>query len=82
MTFATTNPYTGEVLKTFPEVSEAEVKEAIGRGDVAFQSWRQTSFAKRAGVMQKAADILRRVRSEPSTALSRLLSMRRGTSQR
>ena len=60
MTFATTNPYTGEVLKTFPEVSEAEVKEAIGRADIAFQSWRQTSFAKRAGVMQKAADILRR----------------------
>jgi len=60
MTFATTNPYTGEVLKTFPEASEAEVKEAIGRADIAFQSWRQTSFAKRAGVMQKAADILRR----------------------
>ena len=52
MTFATTNPYTGEVLKTFPEASEAEVKEAIGRAD--------SSPNCAAGVMQKAADILRR----------------------
>lgn len=60
MSFATTNPYTGEVLKTFPTATDAEVLAAIGRADAAFQSWRESDFATRARVMQAAADILRR----------------------
>ena len=60
MLFATTNPYTGEVLKTFPTASDDEVKAAIAQADTAFRGWRETSFADRARVMQSAADILRR----------------------
>ena len=60
MSFATTNPYTGEVLKTFPTATDDEVTAAIGRADQAFASWRNASFAERARVMQSAADILRR----------------------
>ncbi|MET4898343.1 NAD-dependent succinate-semialdehyde dehydrogenase [Sphingomonadaceae bacterium jetA1] len=60
MPFATTNPYTGEVLKTFPSASDAEILAAIDEADKAFKQWRETSFAERAKVMQAAADILRR----------------------
>ncbi|WP_213981916.1 NAD-dependent succinate-semialdehyde dehydrogenase [Sphingomonas sp. dw_22] len=60
MSFATTNPYTGEVLKTFPTATDDAVLAAIGRADAAFQGWRKTEFATRAAVMQAAADILRR----------------------
>lgn len=60
MTFATTNPYTGETLKTFPTATDEEVMAAIGRADAAFRGWRETDFATRATVMQAAADILRR----------------------
>lgn len=60
MPFATTNPYTGEVLKTFPTATDEEVRDAITRADATFQSWRETDFATRAKVMQAAADILRR----------------------
>jgi succinate-semialdehyde dehydrogenase/glutarate-semialdehyde dehydrogenase len=59
MTFATTNPYTGETLETFPTAADAEVREAISRADEAFQSWRTTSFAERARIMRNAATILR-----------------------
>ncbi len=57
--YATTNPYTGEMLKKFPETSDADVVKAIEKANSAFLSWKQTSFAERAKVMKKAADILR-----------------------
>jgi succinate-semialdehyde dehydrogenase/glutarate-semialdehyde dehydrogenase len=60
MTYATTNPYTGEVLKTFPDATDAEVNQAIANAHTAFLSWKETTFAERAKVMQSAADILRR----------------------
>ena len=60
MSFATTNPYTGETLKTFPNATDEEIVAAIGRADTAFTAWRETSFAQRATVMRSAAEILRR----------------------
>ncbi|MBS0253481.1 MAG: NAD-dependent succinate-semialdehyde dehydrogenase [Proteobacteria bacterium] len=60
MKFVTTNPYTGEVLKTFPTATESEIKQAIDKAHNAFLGWRETSFRERARIMQKAADILRR----------------------
>lgn len=60
MAYETVNPYTGALLKTFPEASDAEVKAAIDRAHAAFLSWRDTSFAVRAQVMHAAATLLRR----------------------
>ncbi|TIO08189.1 NAD-dependent succinate-semialdehyde dehydrogenase [Mesorhizobium sp.] len=60
MAYATTNPYTGEVLRTFPDATDAEVAQAIEGAHKTFLSWRETSFAERAKVMQKAADLLRK----------------------
>ena len=74
MTFATTNPFTGEVLKTFPTATDDEIRQAIGKADGAFKLWRETCFAKRAGVMQAAADILRK----DSDSLAELLTLEMG----
>lgn len=60
MSFATTNPYTGETLKTFPTATDDEVRTAIDRAHRAFLGWRDASFAERAAVMRAAAAILRR----------------------
>lgn len=60
MTYATTNPYTGEVLKTFPDATDVEVTLAIENAHTAFLSWKDTAFSERAKVMQGAADILRK----------------------
>ncbi len=60
MAYETVNPYTGALLKTFPEASDAEVKAAIDRAHAAFLAWRDTSFAARAQVMHAAATLLRR----------------------
>jgi succinate-semialdehyde dehydrogenase/glutarate-semialdehyde dehydrogenase len=60
MPFASTNPYTGEVLKTFPAATEDQIRQAIESAHDAFLSWRDTSFAERATIMRSAAGILRR----------------------
>ena len=46
MAYATTNPYTGEVVKTFPDATDAEVKQAIEKAHRAFLAWKETSFAR------------------------------------
>ena len=40
MAYQTTNPYTGEILKTFPDATDAQVAQALERGHTAFQQWR------------------------------------------
>jgi succinate-semialdehyde dehydrogenase/glutarate-semialdehyde dehydrogenase len=59
MAYATTNPFTGETVKTFPTATPQEVDAAIGQADAAFQEWRETSLTHRAEVLAKAAQILR-----------------------
>ena len=59
MAYATRNPYTGELLASFPDATDAQVLAAIGAADAAFQQWKHASFAERAKVMHKAAQLLR-----------------------
>lgn len=59
MAYATTNPYTGEVVKTFADATDQDVQNALDKAYGAFQSWRDVSFAERAKVMTAAAKILR-----------------------
>lgn len=59
MAYATTNPYTGETLKTFPDATDAEVSQALDNAHQAFLDWRGRSFAERGVILQKAADLLR-----------------------
>src|SRR5690348_13655359 len=60
MAIATTNPATGEVVKSYDEMSEHEVGARIARASSAFDVLRRTSFADRANWMRAAADILDR----------------------
>ncbi|MGB8601838.1 MAG: NAD-dependent succinate-semialdehyde dehydrogenase [Rhizomicrobium sp.] len=59
MAYATTNPYTGEVVKTFTDATDAEVTAAIEKAHATFLQWRKVPFAERAKVMRKAAELLR-----------------------
>jgi succinate-semialdehyde dehydrogenase / glutarate-semialdehyde dehydrogenase len=58
MSIATTNPATGVVLKTFEPISDAVLEEKLQRAVEAFGAFRKTSFASRAALMVKAAEIL------------------------
>ncbi|GBR16809.1 NAD-dependent succinate-semialdehyde dehydrogenase [Gluconobacter frateurii] len=60
MAYASTNPYTGEVVATFADATDEEVQVALSEAHSAYESWRETSFKDRANVMAAAAAILRR----------------------
>jgi succinate-semialdehyde dehydrogenase/glutarate-semialdehyde dehydrogenase len=59
MPYSTTNPYTGEILKVFPDATDAEVTTAIETAHAAFLQWKKTPFAERAAVLRKTASLLR-----------------------
>jgi succinate-semialdehyde dehydrogenase/glutarate-semialdehyde dehydrogenase len=58
------NPATGETIKTYDEMTPAEVQSSIEQAHQAFLSWRQTSFATRAELMHGAARVLREQAAE------------------
>ncbi|HEY0181366.1 MAG TPA: NAD-dependent succinate-semialdehyde dehydrogenase [Rhodopila sp.] len=74
MAYTATNPYTGQVVRTFPDAEDAEVIQAIENAHRAFLYWRSTPFAERAKIMQKAADILRK----ETDAYAKLLTLEMG----
>ncbi|MEV4121282.1 NADP-dependent succinic semialdehyde dehydrogenase [Micromonospora sp. NPDC049645] len=61
---ATTNPATGQVLKTYEAMSTEQLDGAIERTDLAFHQLRRTTVEQRAGWMNAAADLLDAERDE------------------
>lgn len=57
--YTTINPATGETLATFPEITDAELKDLIGHSATAYRSWRATPLAQRRAVLSRAAELHR-----------------------
>jgi len=53
-----TNPATGEVVKTYEEMSPEQAAQVIQSVDERQKSWRLTEFSERAQVLNKIADLL------------------------
>src|SRR5580698_3547761 len=60
MAIATINPATGEVIKTFQPLTEAEIEKKLQLAVSTFKVERTTAFSVRAKRMLKAAEILER----------------------
>ena len=58
MAISTTDPRTGEVLRTFDELTGEQVEDRLARAAAAASTYRLTPHAKRAGWLRAAADIL------------------------
>jgi len=74
MAIATTNPATGETLKTFSPDSDAVIEEKLAKAARAFLGWRRTSFADRAQRLSRVASLL----EERKDALGRLMTLEMG----
>jgi succinate-semialdehyde dehydrogenase/glutarate-semialdehyde dehydrogenase len=74
MAIATVNPATGEVIKTFEPLSEAQIEQKLQLAAAAFRVHRQTSFADRAAKMMRAAAILEQEKDE----CARLMTLEMG----
>jgi succinate-semialdehyde dehydrogenase/glutarate-semialdehyde dehydrogenase len=57
--YQSVNPSDGKLLKTFKELTAAELETAIKTAAQCFTAWRQTTFAERAVIVAKAAALMR-----------------------
>ena len=74
MAIATINPATGELVKTFEPLTEAQIEEKLELAVTAFRKHRKTSFADRAQKMMRAAEILEAEKDE----CARLMTLEMG----
>jgi len=57
--YQSVNPYDGKVLKTFVELTDAQLETAIKTAEKCFTTWRETTFSERATIVAKAAAMMR-----------------------
>jgi len=74
MSIASINPASGEILKQFEAISDLEIENKLHAAFRTFQSYRSTSFAVRATMMNKVADIL----EKEKTAFGRIMTLEMG----
>lgn len=64
------NPYSGELLEEFNSLSEEDIEKKLSAGSVAFSSWKEIDFAKRAELMNNAAKVLKENREKYARIIS------------
>jgi succinate-semialdehyde dehydrogenase / glutarate-semialdehyde dehydrogenase len=74
MAITTTDPRTGEVLRTFDELTDDQVEDRLARAAAAAASYRLTSHDQRGHWLRTAADIL----DKRSDELARLMTLEMG----
>src|SRR5687768_9262853 len=74
MSIATTNPTTGEKLKTFAAFDAAEVEARVSRARSAFESWRRAPIETRIAVVRRAGELL----DERKEEYGRLMTLEMG----
>jgi succinate-semialdehyde dehydrogenase/glutarate-semialdehyde dehydrogenase len=58
MTYASVNPFDNKLFKSFDEVTDKQLEEKIALATACFATWKHTSYAERAKIVQKAAKLL------------------------
>ncbi|MCI0601714.1 NAD-dependent succinate-semialdehyde dehydrogenase [bacterium] len=58
------NPATGELIRSYPEMTPQQFNEIIESSHRTFSEWKQTPFSHRAPLMKKAGEILKSKKEE------------------
>ena len=74
MPYQSLNPATGKLLKTFPEVTAAQLEAKLTAAAACFALWRRKSYAERAKVVTKVAGLM----LTHQEALARTMTMEMG----
>ena len=72
--YQSVNPATGQVVKTFVTLTDAQLEQKLAAAARCFATWRQTSYAARAAILTKAAALLH-TRAE---AFARIITLEMG----
>jgi succinate-semialdehyde dehydrogenase/glutarate-semialdehyde dehydrogenase len=74
MAIASINPATGELLQTFEPLTQPQLEQKLQRAHETFQTYRRTTFAERAAMMLRAAEILESEKKD----LARVMTLEMG----
>ncbi|MFF5982557.1 NADP-dependent succinic semialdehyde dehydrogenase [Streptomyces olindensis] len=74
MPIATVNPANGETLKTYEAMGEEEIERRLQLAEATFRTYRTTTFAERARLLHRAADLL----EEDQQDIARVLTTEMG----
>jgi len=74
MAIASINPATGETLRVFEVLDDAEIERRLALAARAAEDWRRRTLEERCRVLRRAAEIL----EEEKTALGRLMTIEMG----
>lgn len=75
MSIKSINPSTGEVLKTFEEMSAQEIEGRLAAAHAAFQKWRKVPAKERAELLRRLAEKFRANAKEMAAVVSREMGM-------
>jgi succinate-semialdehyde dehydrogenase/glutarate-semialdehyde dehydrogenase len=70
MAIQSTNPATGEVLRTFDALTAEEIETRLATAAATFATYRRTSFAERSGWLRAAADLLDAERADVARTMT------------
>lgn len=74
MTYQTINPATGKVLRTFEELTDAQLETKLAKASECFAMWKKTPYADRAVIINKASKLL----VERGEALAKTMTLEMG----
>ena len=70
--YAVVNPATGDTVKTYPQISDAELEQVVAAADEAHRTWsRNSSIDERAALIRKVGDLHEERRDELAAIIVR-----------
>jgi succinate-semialdehyde dehydrogenase/glutarate-semialdehyde dehydrogenase len=58
MTYQSLSPFDGQLIKSFDDISDLQFETKLATAQTCFETWRHKSYADRAAIIFKAAEIL------------------------
>jgi len=58
MAYESVNPNTGKTIKTFHELTDAQLEAKLAKAADTFESWKHVSYPERAKIVAKAAELM------------------------
>lgn len=59
MSYQSVNPFDGTTVKTFAQLTDAQLETALQTAATCFEKWRRATFAERGAIAAKAASLMR-----------------------
>lgn len=74
MTYQSLNPFNGTLIENFTDLSDVDFEVKLTAAQTCFETWRDTSYAERAVIIARAADLL----DERAEELARTMTLEMG----